>query len=162
MKNAQLNQNKLVSTKDLSKDGIELAAFRATQDVRDGNQSPLEAYIMAYGLEALAKKVKELVRDEATDLAQKDRGESMWGVEYSTANGKEVWDYTGDDEWNELQLEKKKLAAKITKRQNFLKSLAGLKDNLANTGTGEIIAPAVQTSMGGTIIKITMPKATHR
>jgi len=110
-------------------------ADRFTAKVNEGAENPLDAFIrlrnIEKALEIALDRLKPLALIEGEKLAKS--GEKVHGVHVSVVGGKRTFDYSNDKIWNEVK-------EKLKEREEFLK---GLKKEMADVDTGEIISPPV-------------------
>lgn len=115
----------------------------------DGKTDPLKAYIRLKAylevLTLLQNKLKDSAISEAEKFHKNER--KILGVKFDVTAGATRYDYSEDETWTDLK-------NKLKERQELLK---GLKTEMADTKTGEIIKPAIPIH-SGEIIKITFEK----
>lgn len=132
----------------LTKGGFNVVS-RIIFDEIDGNTDPLWAYIKlkAY-LEVLGLLKNKLTDSAITEANKFDKGKNtILGVKFEVTSGATRYDYSEDQTWVDLKKQ-------LNERQDLLK---GLKTEMADTSTGEVIKPAIPIH-SGEVIKVTFEK----
>lgn len=115
----------------------------------DGNTDPLKAFIKLKAYLEVLGLLKNKLTDSAINEANKfAKGEkTILGVKFEVTSGATRYDYSEDQTWADLKKQ-------LNERQELLK---GLKTEMADTSSGEIIKPAIPIH-SGEVIKITFEK----
>ena len=117
----------------LTKEGIQLLSDALIAKVQAGDENPLNVLVrlrfMSKVIDSAEGVIKELASEEASKLNK--GGDSVAGADITFSEGRRTFDYSNDKEWTALK-------EKIKEREELLK---GLKKEVADTETGEVMAP---------------------
>ncbi len=120
---------------NLSKDTISELINSLVQKVNDGDENPLQTLVrlrfMKNVIEGAEERIKGFAAQEAAKLDKK--GDMVLGVSVRHSEGRRNYDYSEDKTWVDLK-------EKMKNREELLK---GLKFEVANTDTGEIMRPPI-------------------
>jgi hypothetical protein len=95
---------------------------------------PLEAYIRLKAMRDTIDLAMDKIKGQAKEEAMKYQGENdKCGAKFKYQEGARTFDYSSDVVWQ-------KLKDQIKEREDFLK---GLKKEMADTETGEIVQPPI-------------------
>lgn len=119
----------------LTKEGITTLQNNLIEKVREGEENPLHVLVklrfMSKVIEGAEAEIKKIATEEASKLNK--GGDTVSGAEVTFSEGRRTFDYSNDSVWCELK-------EKIKEREEMLK---GLKKEVADTDTGEIMAPPI-------------------
>ena len=147
--NTELKELSLVLPETLTKTNLKVKSLELRDKLNLSNISnPIRAYIRLYAFKMILEDIETDLKELAIAESFKYKDDKIIdGVGFTYKNGASKFDYSSDKTWNELK-------SAIKEREEFLK---GLKKPMADTETGEIIAPPMITYSKDSIT-ISIPK----
>ena len=127
----------------ISREWIESVIETATACVYNGDSGPLPIFIKAKALSEIAEGIMDKVKEGAILESEKygKEGYKIMGVKFQKVSGRRTFDFSNDKMFCEI----KKL---LKEREEFLK---GIKKEMADVETGEIVYPPIEKYSGETI-----------
>ena len=113
------------------------------QDVQDGNEDPLKAYVELMKLQKSIEEAIKYIKDEAINAASNYGKEKFekYGYEIKYNQGRKIWDFKNIRQWNEY---KQKLA-EVEEFGKLAYSAYEKGGQFVDPDTGEIIPVPIVT-----------------
>ena len=153
MENAISTINLMPSTsQEISKMFIKLK-----EELLSGNEEPLKLEVQLKGMEELIKKLRsdDDIKDQMINEGMKypDKSFEIYGAKFTktTVGVKYDFDVCNDSEWKSLKHITDSYKSELKERENFLK---GLKKDVVNPETGELISPPIKTGKESLSVKL--------
>jgi len=148
-----------ITPPQMTKSAIQTAGARYAQELLDmGEHDPLAAYIQLRALkDAVDTAVKALEPDAMNRAEEYSRDARVeMGVRFQVRSGRELWDYSHDQKWQEFRTKEQEWAKQRKEWESVLRGLSG--DELVNPATGEYVTPANLKGYAKSSLALTFPK----
>lgn len=142
---AYINSMKMDRLKSATAEDIDEAALPIVEMVTDGWACPVETAAWMRNIKAMADTVLKEIEEDLQAAADDFDGRTVGGFKLERAEVGVKYDYASceDTAWEQMDAERKGLAARIKEREKWLKMLPG---PMADPDTGNVVTPPVKSS----------------
>jgi len=145
--------NLITIPREITKKELDAQADKIAELVYYGNHEPLDVYVQLKAYEEIIKRVKEKIKGDVIESAEKYIKDDLYPVKVEISNTGSTLDYDNDAEYSDIK-------SALELRKNKLKD-AWMKSQIGMTlvdDTGEAVPVCPVKKESESIVKITFKK----
>jgi hypothetical protein len=151
--------NLVLFKENITKSEIQNKAASTIESVNEGHVDSISVYTQVRAIKEVADAVlKGIMPTVVDDVERLQTGEREYrGIRLDLSHGRTTYDFSHDDEWNNLQEQMQEIKDKVKAREKLMID-AIRYDGITDKDTGEVVEPAKVSGGTSKAVRVVIPK----